>query len=255
MTLYLASLGSGSRGNATLVRSGDTLLLVDNGFTIKETERRLQRLGFDAAQLDAILVTHEHSDHIKGVGPLARKYQLPVFTTHGTAQYEGLATNTAITVINPHRPFRINDIDIVPVAVPHDAREPCQFVFECRGVRIGLLTDLGSITPHVVDCYRHCDALMLECNHDIEMLARGPYPYSLKQRVGGLWGHLSNRQAAELLLQINIGQLQHLVLSHISEMNNTEVLARDAIGEVFNGAGLQIATQDLGFEWLAIESG
>lgn len=252
MTLYFASLGSGSRGNATLVRSEQALLLVDNGFTIKETERRLQRLGLSPDDLDAIVVTHEHSDHIKGVGPLARKYRLPVYATHGTLLYPGLENCSSLQTISPHSPFRIADIDLTPVAVPHDAREPCQFVFSCRRASVGLLTDLGSITPYVIERYQHCDALMLECNHDLEMLARGPYPYSLKQRVGGQWGHLNNRQAANLLMQINLGQLQHLVLSHISEMNNTESLAQQAIEEVYSGDAVSIASQDAGFDWLEV---
>lgn len=253
MSLFIASLGSGSRGNATLVRSDNSLLLVDNGFTIKETQRRLQQLGYSVDQLDAILVTHEHSDHIKGVGPLARKFQLPVYATHGTAQHDGLRKLPELHYINPHRHFRIADIDINPVAVPHDAREPCQFVFACQKVTVGLLTDLGSITPYVIDSYRHCDALMLECNHDPAMLSMGPYPPSLKQRVGGLWGHLSNQQAANLLEYVETERLQHLVISHISEMNNTEQLAREAICRVYaEQSPLHLATQEQGFDWLEI---
>ena len=255
MSLYFASLGSGSRGNATLVRSENTLLLVDNGFTIRETERRLQQLGYDVEQLDAILVTHEHSDHIKGVGPLARKYQLPVYATHGTAQHDGLGRLPQLIDINPHRPFRIEDIDINPVAVPHDAREPCQFVFCHAGVRVGLLTDLGSITPFVVEQYRACDALMLECNHDPAMLSMGPYPPSLKRRVGSHWGHLSNQQAAMLLEQIDSRRLQHLVISHISEMNNTEQLAREAVTTVCGDGPLHMATQDQGLDWQEVLPG
>lgn len=255
MTLYFASLGSGSRGNATLVRSHNALLLVDNGFTIKETERRLQQLGYSSEQLSAILVTHEHSDHIKGVGPLARKYQLPVYATHGTAQHEGLGKLPRLHDINPHRPFRIEDIDINPVAVPHDAREPCQFVFGHGGTRVGLLTDLGSITPFVVEQYRDCDALMLECNHDPVMLSMGPYPHSLKQRVGSHWGHLSNQQAANLLDQIDNRRLQHLVISHISEMNNTEQLAREAVNTVWGERPLHLASQEQGLDWQEVVPG
>lgn len=250
MDLHFASLGSGSRGNATVIRSQNTLLLIDNGFTIKEVERRLQQLGHSPDQLDAILVTHEHSDHIKGVGPLARKYQLPVYATHGTCHYEGLQRGIALTTISPHRNFTIEDIDITPVAVPHDAREPCQFVFSCADVTVGLLTDLGSITPFVVDQYQSCDALMLECNHDPAMLSTGPYPPSLKSRVGGLWGHLSNQQAASLVEQIESERLQHLVLSHISEMNNTEALARAAISAICPNESLLLASQDDGTDWL-----
>ena len=252
MSLRFASLGSGSRGNATLVRSDNALLLVDNGFTIRETERRLQLLGYNVDQLSAILVTHEHSDHIKGVGPLARKYQLPVYTSHGTADHDGLGTLPELVYINPHRPFCIEDITINPVAVPHDAREPCQFVFSCDHCQVGLLTDLGSITPYVVEQYQQCDALMLECNHDPRMLSMGPYPPTLKLRVGGHWGHLSNQQAANFLQQLDTTRLQHLVISHISEKNNTEQLARDAIQEVFGEGPLHLATQQEGLDWLEV---
>lgn len=253
MGLALASLGSGSRGNATLIRSSNALLLVDCGFTIKETERRLQILGHQPQDIDAILVTHEHSDHIKGVGPFARKHQLPVYLTHGTGQYDGLKKNTHLHQINIHRPFSIAGIEVTPVTVPHDAREPCQFVFRHDDKTVGILTDLGSITPHVTEQYRRCDALMLECNHCSEMLAMGPYPMSLKQRVGGNWGHLNNHQAANLLSDIEIDQLQHLVISHVSEKNNTELLARNAICGIYGTEkSLIMASQEEGIGWLEI---
>ncbi len=254
MALRFASLGSGSRGNATLVQSDNALLLVDCGFTIKETERRLAILGHSPNDIDAILVTHEHSDHIKGVGPFARKHKLPVHLTHGTGQYDGLSKLSALSHINIQRPFSIGDIDITPVAVPHDAREPCQFVFRAANKTFGLLTDLGSITPFVAEQYRQCDALMLECNHDPRMLSMGPYPNSLKLRVGGHWGHLSNQQAANLLQDIETECLQHLVISHISEKNNTEALAREAITAVFGSQdSLLLADQEQGTRWLTID--
>lgn len=252
MSFSFASLGSGSRGNATLIRSENALLLVDNGFTLKETERRLAKLGHCPEDISAILVTHEHGDHIKGVGPLARKYQLPVYLTHGTAQYQGLNNVNEMHQINIHRIFTVEDIDITPVAVPHDAREPCQFVFRHADKTIGLLTDLGSITPHVTEQYQHCDALMLECNHCPELLAMGQYPASLKQRVGGHWGHLSNHQAANLLEQIDVERIQHLVISHISENNNTEALAKAAVTKWYSQDLPILAKQDEAIDWLAV---
>ena len=252
MDFSFASLDSGSRGNATLIRSAHALLLVDNGFTIKETERRLAMLGHSPEDITAILVTHEHSDHIKGVGPFARKYQLPVYLTHGTAQYDGLSKVSEMHQVNIHRAFTVADIDITPVAVPHDAREPCQFVFRHGDKTMGLLTDLGSITPHVTEQYQHCDALMLECNHCPQMLAMGPYPPSLKHRVGGHWGHLSNHQAAGLLEQIEVERLQHLVISHISEKNNTEALARSAVSQWYAEDSLILAQQDEAIDWLSV---
>lgn len=253
MALQFASLGSGSKGNGTLVKSDHCLLLVDCGFTIKETELRMAKLGYNPSDLTAILVTHEHGDHISGVGPLARRYKLPVYLTHGSALYAGVAKLPVRQLIDVHQGFNIEDIDVSPVVVPHDAREPCQFVFQSRGRRLGILTDLGSITPHIVEQYQECDGLMLECNHDLNLLTMGPYPPSLKQRVAGLWGHLNNRQAALFLQDINSERLQHLLISHLSEQNNKPELAVAAIAECYRGeAPISIANQSEGFEWLAI---
>ncbi|MFA7552666.1 MAG: MBL fold metallo-hydrolase [Spongiibacteraceae bacterium] len=254
MTLQFASLGSGSRGNATLIKSRQALLLIDCGFTIKETERRLDILGHSPNDISAILVTHEHSDHIKGVGPFARKHQLPIYATHGTAQYHGFTKLPSLTAINIQQPFNLADIEITPVAVPHDAREPCQFVFRSAKKTVGLLTDLGSITPHVTEQYRDCDALMLECNHCLQMLSMGPYPPSLKARVSGQWGHLNNQQAANFLAEINTERLQHLVISHISEKNNTETLARQAIAAVYGERpSLILAEQNNVLNWMTVQ--
>lgn len=254
MSLRFSSLGSGSKGNATLVESEHALLMIDCGFTIKETERRMALLGHHPQNITAILVTHEHGDHIKGVGPLARKYQLPVYLTHGTAQCEGLGKLNTLHLINIQRRFKIADIDITPVAVPHDAREPCQFVFRHRNNILGILTDIGSITPFVIEQYQQCDALMLESNHCPEMLSLGPYPSTLKLRVGGQWGHLNNHQAANLLRYIEKDRLQHLVISHISEQNNTQALARDAITQIYgDDRPLVLADQHETLDWLSVD--
>ena len=251
--MRFASLGSGSRGNGTLLENSNTCLLVDCGFTIKETERRLQRLGRSAQDLSAILVTHEHSDHIKGVLPLARKYGIPVYASNGTAQYDTMLRYPDYCEVNTHATFCVGDIQITPVAVPHDAREPCQYVFADGKRRLGLLTDLGSITPFVCEQYRECDALILEFNHDCDLLARGPYPPMLKNRVGGNWGHLSNEQAAELLTKVEQERLQHIVMAHISEKNNTVELAEAALRQVVSSTEAALsADQEGGFDWLAI---
>ncbi|MFT5603472.1 MAG: phosphoribosyl 1,2-cyclic phosphodiesterase [Paracoccaceae bacterium] len=251
--MRFASLGSGSRGNGTLLENKNTCLLVDCGFTVKETERRLRRLGRSADDLSAIVVTHEHSDHIKGVLPLARKYGLPVYASNGTAQYDTMAKLPGYREVNTHAVFSVGDIEITPVAVPHDAREPCQYVFSNGKRRLGLLTDLGSITPFVSEQYRQCDALVLEFNHDCNLLARGPYPPSLKNRVGGDWGHLSNEQAADLLSTVELERLQHIVMAHISEKNNTVALAEAALRQVVASMDTAIsADQEKGFDWLAI---
>ncbi|MEL6710270.1 MAG: MBL fold metallo-hydrolase [Pseudomonadota bacterium] len=226
--LRFASLGSGSRGNATLVQSDNTLLLIDCGFAARELERRSAGLGIDLTRLDAILVTHEHGDHQRGVGPVARRYQTPVWMSAGTAQTD-FGQLPDCHLINPHLPaFNIGDITITPVIVPHDARETVQFIFTCADKRLGLLTDLGHITPHIKAQYTRLDALLLEANHDPQKLANGPYPPKLQTRVGGDYGHLNNQQAADLLSTLDTTQLQHLVIAHLSEKNNDPALAYDA---------------------------
>lgn len=230
MTLRFASLGSGSRGNATLIQSASTCLLLDCGFAAKELEKRCLALGVTADDIDAILVTHEHGDHSKGVGPVARRYQLPVWMTHGTWRSAKFGDLPELKIISTHaNGFTVGDIKIRPFTVPHDAREPCQYVFATDNFQLGIVTDLGSITPHVVQSLRNLDALILECNHDRQMLEAGPYPPSLKARVAGNYGHLNNQQSAELLHLIKHDKLQHLVVAHISEKNNTPELARSAL--------------------------
>jgi phosphoribosyl 1,2-cyclic phosphodiesterase len=248
-----ASLGSGSRGNATLVDSGSTQILLDCGFSLRATETRLQRLGVSAEQLKAVLVTHEHTDHCAGVARLSRKYQIPVYLTRGTWASGRCEDPWQVEYFHSDAPFTVGDITVLPIAVPHDANEPCQFVFESGGSRLGVLTDLGSVTAAVTDHYRNCQALVLECNHDSGMLRDGPYPYSLQQRVGGDWGHLNNHQAAQLLAQISHPQLRHLVVAHISEKNNAIQLVREALSTVVTSMeALTWADQQDGFDWLQI---
>ena len=252
--MRFSSLGSGSRGNATLIEHANTCVLLDCGFTLKETERRLARLDKSPQQISAILVTHEHSDHANGVGPLARKYDLPVYLTAGTYQQSRIGQVNQLYNINCHSTFAIMDIQIQPVPVPHDAREPCQFIFDDGAKKLGVLTDLGSITPFVKQSYRQLDSLLLECNHDLEMLEQGPYPLALKRRISGEYGHLSNNQAGGLLREIEIKHLQHLVISHISEQNNS---TQRAVNEVVGAIGcsehwLTVADQTLGFDWRVI---
>jgi phosphoribosyl 1,2-cyclic phosphodiesterase len=228
--MRFASLGSGSRGNATLIEAGGTRVLLDCGFSVKELVRRLEMLGVEAGSLDAVLVTHEHGDHLRGVGALARRYRLPVWMTDGTFRQGRLGELPERRRFSSHQPpFAIGDLEVSPFPIPHDAREPAQFVFGHAGQRLGILTDAGAVTPHVAETLQACDALMLECNHDVEMLANGPYPPALQARVGGRLGHLSNHQAAALLGQLEQGRLHHLVAAHLSEKNNTPEHVRAAL--------------------------
>jgi len=251
--MRFASLGSGSRGNATLVEWPAGMLLLDCGFSVKETELRLQRLGRSPSDLSAILVTHEHSDHIKGVAALARRYQLPIYMTPGTYDSRDLGALPDLRLIHAYAPFELNGLQVQPVAVPHDAREPSQFVFQYQQRRLGVLTDLGSITAHVEACYQNCDAMVLEANHDPVMLASGSYPSSLKQRVGGQWGHLSNQQAAGFLQRLDTARLQHLVVAHISQQNNSLSVVQAALASVTAEVRrVTYACQDQGYDWLEL---
>lgn len=251
--MRFASLGSGSQGNATLVEVDDQLLLIDCGFTIKETERRLALLDCQPQQLTAILVTHEHGDHLKGVPPFARKYRIPVYITPGTYRARKLGELPHLNLIEGYRPFQLGGVSVQPVAVPHDAREPAQFVLEANGRRLGILTDLGTISPHVEQHFNHCDALLLEANHDLTLLAQGPYPPSLKQRVSGAWGHLNNNQSAAFLQRIDQSRLQTLVVGHISQKNNCIEKAKEAISPVSTMVKcVRYACQDQGFDWLDV---
>lgn len=249
--MRFASLGSGSKGNGTLVTAAGTRVLIDCGFTLKETEQRLHRLGLEAGQLDAILVTHEHGDHLGGVGRLARRHGVPVYLTHGTARVWQDAGGLEVRRFDPDHAFDIGALRIEPFAVPHDAAQPCQFRLSHADHQLGVVSDLGHVTPHVVAHLQACDALLLECNHDVAMLADGPYPFSLKRRVGGHFGHLSNAQAAELLRQLDRQRLQHLILTHLSEVNNTPALARGAVLEVLEDdpAWCRCADQSDGMGW------
>lgn len=250
--MKFASLGSGSKGNATLVEDQNSCVLIDCGFSITETEKRLQRLSRAPEDLTAILVTHEHGDHLRGVLPLARKYKLPVFMTAGTAKTINKDV-AKLSIINSDATFKCGSLTISAVTVPHDAREPVQFILSNDQHSLGVLTDLGHISEHVIEQYSACDGLLLEANHDSQMLAHGPYPSALKKRVGGNWGHLNNNQSRQLLNHLELPKLQQLVLGHISEKNNLVEKVRDVmVGLEEEVAHLHYACQSEGFSWLEL---
>ncbi len=254
--MRFASLGSGSKGNALIVQVAETIVMMDCGFGLAETEARLARAGLMPDDLDAILVTHEHSDHIGGVASFARKHKLPVWLTHGTAKVfnKGSLSNALINFVDPHEAFSVGNIEVTPYFVPHDACEPVQYVFSDGSARLGVLTDTGSITAHIENTLSGCDALVLECNHDLDMLMRGPYPASLKQRVAGKFGHLDNVTAASLLAGIDCSRLKHIFAAHLSQHNNLPALAVAALAGVLgcSTGWIGIAEQASGFDWREI---
>lgn len=229
--------------------------MLDCGFGIRETERRLARLGMGPADLAGIVVTHEHTDHVGGVFKFARRHKIPVWLSFGTFRAVERDTHgVAMHLCGDGDRVAIGDLELSPYTVPHDAREPIQYVASDGRVRLGVLTDAGQSTPHLVQILGGCNALMLECNHDRQMLADSSYPYSLKQRIGGAYGHLSNQTAAEILAALDQSRLTKVVGAHLSQQNNRPQLAREALCNAPGAQGFEvlIACQDEGFEWVEI---
>ena len=254
--MRFACLGSGSRGNALVVEQDGTRLMLDCGYPVRETERRLARLELVAGDLAGILITHEHGDHIAGACKFARKHGLSIWLTRGTLKgFPGDASDLPqINLVDSHSAFAIGELQLLPFPVPHDAREPCHFVFSDGAHRLGVLTDTGSSTSHIEAMLSGCDALVLECNHDLDMLMNGDYPQVLKARVAGRYGHLDNQSSAGLLAALDASRLQHLIAAHLSRHNNTPELACRALAQVMGCAPdwIGVADQDEGFGWREI---
>jgi phosphoribosyl 1,2-cyclic phosphodiesterase len=259
--MRFASLGSGSEGNSLLVETGDgattTRLLLDCGFSAKEIERRLARLSLGVGDLDALLITHEHTDHIGSALTLARRASLPIYMSWGTALMVGAdIAGIDLRVLWGDETVLVGDFEVLPYTVPHDAREPLQFVFDDGRARLGVLTDAGGTTPRITDVLGGCDALVLECNHDRAMLAASRYPASLKARIGGSHGHLSNDTAAQILAALDRSRLKMIVAAHLSQQNNAPDLVLAAMAGVLGddacGAIVSVATQRDGVDWRQI---
>jgi phosphoribosyl 1,2-cyclic phosphodiesterase len=256
--MRFSSLGSGSAGNCLVVEQANTRLLLDCGFGHAEVVKRLQRLDLAPTQITGILVTHEHDDHAKGAFKLAAKYNIPVWLTHGSLKmcerYIPENVDIVINIIDSHTHFHIQDIAITPYPVPHDAREPTQFTFTDGQHKLGVLTDAGSSTPYIEQMLSGCDALVLECNHDLNMLENGPYAWPLKKRVGSRLGHLDNQTAAALLAKLDNSKLKHIIAAHLSAKNNTQHLAKQALSQTLNCEldWVGIADQAEGFAWRSL---
>ncbi len=251
-----AMIGSGSAGNATLVASETTTLLIDCGYSIRAFEERAQALDFDPATLSGILVTHEHDDHVGGVDALARKYAIPVYATRGTrVATEARGGSLAHWhQISAHQTFQIGDLEIQPVPVPHDAREPSQFIFNQGAIRLGVLTDVGSLTSHVVGQYQSCQALVLEFNHDPTLLAAAAYPARLKRRIAGAYGHFSNGQSLGLLKAMQAKDLKRVVAAHLSERTNRPDIVAECLMQAAQYSPFEwsIAAQDQVLPWFEV---
>lgn len=249
-------LASGSSGNATVVEAGGTAILIDCGLSVRRLTARATPLGIDVSTLDGVIVTHEHGDHIGGVGALARRYGLPVYMTHGTRVAAGFENDGkfALTEISPHETFAIGELVLHPAPVPHDAKEPCQFVVESDAGRLGILTDLGSDTRYIQQHFADCCALILEFNHDLELLSACEYPDSVKERIAGRLGHFNNGQAASLLTSLMSARLRHVLGAHVSVRANTVHRVRQTLAAVLDGsaATFDVAAQDTATPWIEV---
>ncbi|MBC7502993.1 MAG: MBL fold metallo-hydrolase [Herminiimonas sp.] len=259
--MKFASLGSGSEGNALLISTlsgtSRTTVMLDCGFSIREAERRMARLGMLPSELAGIIVTHEHQDHVGGVFKFARRHGIPVWLSFGTFQAVGdKCKDVDVSFCSDGQPVMIGALEIIPYTVPHDAREPVQYVASNGRLKLGVLTDAGHSTPHLVSALGGCDALVMECNHDRDMLANSAYPPSLKSRIGGAYGHLSNQTSAEILAAIDKSRLKTVVGAHLSQQNNTPQLAREALSGVLDETvtTIMIACQQEGFDWVVLEA-
>ncbi len=240
--LAVCILASGSKGNALFVSSGSASILIDAGLSGIEIERRLKSRGLRPDDLDAILVSHEHTDHIQGVGVLSRRFNLPVYINHKTQKAAASYLGDIHDFIRFEcgSSFIIKDLTIHPFSIPHDAEDPVGFTINQNGTKIGIATDLGIATSMVKEHLKGCSLLILEANHDVDMLINGPYPWPLKQRISSRSGHLSNKASKKLLKEVQHDQLQHVMLAHLSEVNNTPQKAIDEISQALTDCNIQL---------------
>jgi len=260
--LRLLVLGSGSGGNAVVVESGGARILVDAGFSCRELERRMRSVGVEPGSISALLLTHEHEDHVRGAGRFALRHSVPVWATRGTLAGSELPPDVvaAVTAIESGQPVEVaGAFSVEPFLIPHDAREPVGFVIEDRaGRRVGIAGDMGCRSQLAWSRLVELDMLVIETNHDLEMLRAGPYPWSLKQRVAGRHGHLSNIEASDGLPELLSDRLRAVVLYHLSRTNNTAELAAATVGEALDragsAAGIVVTHQFQPTEWLEVTS-
>ncbi|HNP97174.1 MAG TPA: MBL fold metallo-hydrolase [Cyclobacteriaceae bacterium] len=242
MSLFVASLNSGSNGNCYYIASNSEAILIDAGISCRETERRLRRLGLTMQNVRAIFITHEHSDHIYGLPSINKKYRIPIYISTKTllkAQLKGVEAYN----FNPYEPIRVGDLTIRAFPVPHDAQDPHNFIVSNKAVNVGVFTDIGNITEHVIHNFEQCHAAFLESNYDIQLLNAGSYPIALKNRIRDGFGHLSNLQAAKLFVDHRPPYMSHLFLSHLSRNNNSTEIVRNLFNSLTRGTEIVIASR------------
>ena len=256
--MRFASLASGSSGNCLVAEAAGTVVLVDCGLSLTETERRLERLGLAPREVSAILLTHEHGDHAGGAFEFAAAHRITIYLTHGTAaalKAEGkVLDGVPLVMVNGRQSFFVDGIQLLPFTVPHDAREPVQYVLSDGAAKLGVITDVGISTAHVEKMLSGLDALVLECNYDRDMLWAGGYPRWLKERIAGPFGHLDNLESERLLAALDRSRLKHVIAAHLSQQNNRPELARAALARAMGceESWISLASQDEGFDWRSI---
>lgn len=237
MALVFQILGSGSKGNAIYVAGGSTAVLVDAGLSAKEIVRRMEGVGLHPRRLAAVLISHEHTDHIRGVGVLSRRFDLPVYLTQGSLESlpNQLGELAGVHIIQSGRPFAVGELAVHPFSLSHDAADPVGYIVEHNGCRLAVCTDCGTATQLVRARLQHCHGLIVEANHDVDRLIHGPYAWHLKQRIRSRHGHLSNEECCDLLQNVHHEKLQVVVMAHLSEINNHPKIVQDTLGQRLEG--------------------
>tara|TARA_B110000438_G_C15790038_1_gene640250 strand:+ start:670 stop:1449 length:780 start_codon:yes stop_codon:yes gene_type:complete len=251
-------VGSGSKGNCLLVQESDTSILIDCGFSLKKLVRLLEPRDFDLDGLDAIFITHEHNDHVGGVRSVAKGLNIPVYGTAGSirASKQALQGLAEVLELPSSNSVFIGDLEIEPVTVPHDARQPCQYIINGSNQRLGMLTDIGHITPFVLEHYKNLDGFVLEFNHDTSLIKKSAYPPALQERIAGAYGHLSNSQSENFLKKLDLSQLQFLVAAHLSQQNNSQEHVRQCLDRVLSSEVVRyIASQEEASPWFDLHIG
>lgn len=244
MSLFITSLNSGSNGNCYYIGNESEAVLIDAGISCKEIEKRMNRLKLAIHKIKAIFISHEHSDHIKGIEVLSKKYQLPVYITTTTLFNSGIRIETHLTIsFKAHESVKVGALTITPFPKFHDATDPNSFVVDCNKIKVGIFTDIGLSCEHVVKHFQQCNAAFLETNYDEKMLNDGNYPYHLKKRISGGMGHLSNIQALDLFRKYKPSFMSHLFLSHLSKNNNDPQLAKDLFNTYAGGVEIIVASR------------